>query len=111
VAGVKELSRSDIFWVGGDKNPIHPYLVDAAFVAVNRRIKKPIQSAAKTLWDQPLYVILKRDGGFLCGACTLEQGLLQIHPYPDRSSVPRKLRNGIDAEVIGQVTAVIRRLE
>jgi hypothetical protein len=111
VAGVKELSRSDIFWVGGDENPIHPYLVHAACVAVNRRIKKPIQTAAKTLWDQPLYVILKRDGDFLCGACTLEHGLLQIHPYPDRPSVPRKLRNGIDAEVIGQVTAVIRRLE
>ncbi|HXN54242.1 MAG TPA: hypothetical protein VN943_20100 [Candidatus Acidoferrum sp.] len=109
VGGLKDLS--DVFWVGGDRNPIHPYLVYAAFVSVNRRMKKPIQTAAKTLWEYPLYMILKRDGGLLCGACTLEHGLLLVHPYPDRPSAPRQLRNGIDAEVIGQVTAVIRRLE
>ncbi len=111
VAGLKDLSLSDAFWVGGDRNPIHPYLARATFVVVNRRIKKPIQTAAKTLWEQPLYMVLKRDGDFLCGACTLEDGLLSVHPYPDRPSVPRQLRNGIDAEVIGQVTAVVRRLE
>ncbi|MCU1242097.1 MAG: hypothetical protein JWO71_2823 [Candidatus Acidoferrum typicum] len=27
VAGLKDLSLSDVFWVGGDRNPIHPYLV------------------------------------------------------------------------------------
>jgi len=56
-------------------------------------------------------MILKRDERFLCGACTLEDGLLSVHPCPDRLSVPQQLRNGIDAEVIGQVTAVIRHLE
>jgi hypothetical protein len=111
VAGLKDLSLSDIFWVGGDLKPIHPYLVHAAFVVVNRRIKKPIQTPAKTLWEQPLYMVLKRDGSFLCGACTLERGRLLVHSYPDRPAVPRQLRNGIDAEVIGQVTAVVRRLD
>ena len=110
-AGLKDLSLADIFWVGGDRNPIHPYLVRATFVVVNRRIKKPIRTAAQTLWEQPLYMVLKRDGGFLCGACTLEDGLLSVHPCPDRLSVPQQLRNRIDAEVIGQVAAVIRRLE
>lgn len=110
-AGLKVLSLSDVFWVGGDHTPIHPYLVNAAFVVVNRRIKKPIQTAARTLWAQPLYMVLKRDGSFLCGACTLERGRLLVHPYPDRPAVPPQLRNGIDAEVIGQVTAVVRRLE
>jgi hypothetical protein len=109
-AGLKDLSLSDVFWVGGDRSPIHPYLVHATFVSVNRRVKKPTQTA-KTLWEQPLYMVLKRDGGFLCGACTLEHGHLLIHPYPDRPSVLRQLRNGIDAEVIGQVTAVVRRLD
>jgi len=53
-AGLKNLSLADVFWVGGERNPIHPYLVRATFVVVNRRIKKPIQTAAKTLWEQPL---------------------------------------------------------
>jgi hypothetical protein len=111
MAGLKDLSMSDTFWVGGDRNPIHPYLVHATFVVVNRRIKKPIQTAAKTLWEQPLYMVLKRDGSFLCGACTLERGGLLVHPFPDRPVIPRQLRNGIDAEVIGQVTAVVRHLD
>jgi hypothetical protein len=111
VAGLTDLSMSDMFWVGGDRNPIHPYLAHATLVVVNRRIKKPIQTAAKALWEQPLYMVLKRDGSFLCGACTLERGGLLVHPYPGRPGVPQKLRNGIDAEVIGQVTAVVRRFE
>jgi hypothetical protein len=111
VAALNDLSLSDVFWVGGDRSPIHPYLVHAIFVSVNRRMKKPIQTAAKTLWEQPIYMVLKRDGGLFCGACTLEHGQLLVHSYPDRPSVPRQLRNGIDAEVIGQVTAVVRRLE
>ncbi len=110
LAGLKDLSLSDVFWVGGDRSPIHPYLVRAAFVVVNRRIKKPIQTAARTLCAQPLYMVLKRDGGFLCGACTLKDGLLSVHPYPDRPFVPRQLRDGIDAEVIGHLMAVVRRL-
>lgn len=110
VANLKNASLTDIFWVGGDRNPIHTYLANATFVAVNRRIKRPVAAPAKTLWEQPLYIILKRDGSFLCGACTLEQNLLFIHPYPDRAFAPRRFRIGIDAEVIGQVTAIMRRL-
>jgi len=111
VAGLKDLSLADLFWVGGDRHPIHPYLVHATFVVVSRRLKKPTATAAKTLWEQPLYMVLKRDGSFLCGACTLKDGLLSVHPYADQAAVPRRLRNGIDAEVIGQVTAIVRRLK
>lgn len=110
VANLKDVSLSDIFWVGGDRNPIHPYLTNATFAVVNRRIKKPVATPAQTLWEQPLYIILKRHGSFLCGACTLEQNLLYIHPYPNLIFAPRQFRVGIDAEVIGQVTAIARRL-
>jgi len=110
LSGIRDLSMRDVFWVGGERNVIHPYLENATFAVVNRRLKKPGKTTARTVWEQPLYVVLKRDGGFLCGACTLERGVLSIHPYPDRSVAFRQLRNGIDAEVIGQVMSVIRRL-
>lgn len=110
LSGIRDLSMRDVFWVGGERNVIHPYLENATFAVVNRRLKKPGKTTARTVWEQPLYVVLKRDGGFLCGACTLERGVLSIHPYPDRPVAFRQLRSGIDAEVIGQVTAVIRRL-
>jgi hypothetical protein len=110
VSGLKNLSMSDVFWVGGDPNPIHPYLVNATLAVINRRLKEPPRSAAQMLWEQPLYFILRRSGSFLCGVCTLHNDLLVVHPYPERSFVPRRFRNEVDAEVIGKVAAIVRRL-
>jgi hypothetical protein len=107
---LKHFSLADIFWVGGNQDPVDPCLVGATFVAVNRRAKTPVQSTARTAWEQPLYILLKRDGSYLCGSCTLQQGVLIVHPYSDRPHRALRLRNGIDAEVIGQVTAIVRRL-
>ena len=108
LAGLKSVSLSDLFWVGGDKAPIHPWLVDADLVAINRRIKKPVP--AKAPFDQPLYLVLERDGGYLCGCCALHDGELVVHLYPGVPLGARRFRNGVDAEVIGQVTAILRRL-
>jgi hypothetical protein len=110
LTGITNFSLSDVYWVGGDRNPIHPWLVNATFVVINRRVKKPIQSTATTFWEQPLYLLLARDGSYLCGCCTFQQGLVVVHPYPDRTFSLRQFRNGTDAEVIGQVTAILRRL-
>jgi hypothetical protein len=110
LAGITNFSLSDVYWVGGDRNPIHPWLVNATFVVINRRVKKPVQSTATTFWEQPLYLLLARDGSYLCGCCTFQEGLVVVHPYPDRTFSLRQFRNGTDAEVIGQVTAILRRL-
>jgi len=107
---LKDFSLSDIFWVGGNQDSAHPCLIGATFVAVNRRVKTPVQSTARTAWEQPLYILLKRDGSFLCGPCTLQQGVLIVHPHSDRPHSALRLRNGIDAEMIGQVTSIFRRL-
>jgi len=110
LAGLKNLSLSDVFWVGGDENPIHPWLINATFVVVNRRIKKPAQSTAEALCEQPLYLILKRDGSYMCGRCALHQGNLVVQTYPGGPLGARQFRNGTDAEVIGRVTTILRRL-
>ncbi len=107
---VPNFSVSDVFWVGGDPDPIHPWLRNAEFVAINRRIQKPASSRKTTFWEQPLYVLLTREGRYLCGCCTLERGFVVVHPYPDRPFTPRRFKNGTDAEVVGQVTAILRRL-
>ncbi len=109
ITGLKKFSLSDVFWVGGDETPIHPWLINATFVAVNRRIKRPVRSAAKNASEQPLYLILKRDGNYLCGRCALDRGHLVVQTYPGGPSGPRHFRNEIDAEVIGQVTTILRR--
>ena len=108
LTGLPHVSLSDLFWVGGDPSPIHPLLVHAELVAVNRRIKRP------ALWtaghDQPLYLVLKRDGRYLCGCCAVHNDQLLVHLYPGMPLGARHFRNGIDAEVIGQVTTILRRL-
>jgi hypothetical protein len=109
ISGLKSLSLSDVFWVEGDPHPIHPYLLHASLLVVNRRAKQLPRSPEKTFWQQPLYVAIRRNGSYLCGACTREQGQLVVYPYTDSSLLagPPTVE---DAEVVGQVTAVLSRL-
>jgi hypothetical protein len=107
---LKDFSVSDIFCYDSNQDPIHPSLVGASLLSVNRRIKMPVQATARSVWEQPLYVVLLRDGSYLCGSCELRRGVLIIHPHSERPHSSIQLRNGIDAEVIGQVTAILRRL-
>jgi hypothetical protein len=109
LAGLKNLALSDVFWVGGDETPIHPWLINATFVVVNRRIKKPPESTTEAVCEQPLYLILKRDGSYMCGRCALDQGNLVVQTYPGGPLGARQFRNGTDAEVIGRVTTILKR--
>jgi len=108
LTGLKNFSPSDVFWVGGDEAPIHPLLINATFVVVNRRVKNPAQS--KTACEPPLCLLLKRDGSYLCGCCALQQGNLVVNAYTGGRLATQQFRKGIDAEVIGQVTTILRRL-
>lgn len=110
ITGVNGLALSDVFWVGGEKAPRHPLLFNAALVAVNRRARKPSQDTGNALCRQALYLILKRDGRYLCGNFSLEEGQLVLHGYPGGSASTQSFKNGDDAEVIGKVTAILRRL-
>jgi hypothetical protein len=110
ISGLKDISITDIFWLGASEDPMHPALTGASLLVVNRRIKIPVKSTAPTVWEQPLYVVLLRGGSYLCCSCELRGGILIANPHSQRPQRSIKLRNGIDAEVVGQVTAILRRL-
>jgi hypothetical protein len=110
LSGLSSFSLNDFFWVGGDQNPLHPVLVDGLIAIVNRHTKKPFHFRSKPLWQQPLYVLLRRDGTYVCGCCSLEDGTLMLHPYSVSHQRPEHLRNHRDAEVIGQIVTVARKL-
>lgn len=38
-AGSAHVSLDDFFWIGGDDDPLHPYLAEGLLVMVNRRRK------------------------------------------------------------------------
>lgn len=104
------VSFDDFFWVGGDDDPLHPYLAKAWVVMVNRRRKTPLHFVAKPLWQQPIYVVLKRDGTYLAGCCGVENGTLVVHAYGRDFRRDQEYRLHQDAEVVGQIVAIARRL-
>ena len=109
ISGLTSPSLHDAFWVGGVREVLHPYLLNGLLVIVDRHKKKPIDSRSKPLWQQSLYVVLKRDGTYLCGCCGMENGTLVVHPQPERVGAREQFQNQRDAEVVGQIVAVMRR--
>jgi hypothetical protein len=110
LTGLKNLSLLDVFWIDGEKPGLHPLLVNAALVVVNRRIKKPASSTSKACCAPSPYLILKRNGDYLFGFCALRQGILVVGAYPGGPPGTQQFRIRVDAEVIGQVTTILRRL-
>jgi hypothetical protein len=110
LSGLGRVSLRDIFWVGAQRDSHHPYLARATFVVVNRRYKRPASSHGALLWAQPLYILLLRDGTYLCTGCSTDNGTLYIHPFSDGAVRPIRMRTPLDAEVIGKVAAIVRHL-
>lgn len=109
-SGLGDPSLEDFFWIGGDNNPLHPYLRGGLIIMLDRRKKRPLHSREKPLWEQPLYLLLQRNGTYLAACCSIEDKNLIIHPYPQLSHRSIQFRNHQDAEVIGQIVAVAREI-
>jgi hypothetical protein len=110
LSGLPSASLRTVFWVGGIKYPFHSYLTRALLVSVDRHKKLPIDSRRRPPWNQLFYVVLKRDGSYLVGPCGIENGTLVMYPDAEHLNLREEFRNHQDAEVIGQVCAVVRRL-
>lgn len=111
IVGLPNVSPRDLFWAGATGNVVHPYLKGAAFLAVNRKSKTPAPSLTSPVWAQPLYILELRDGKRLCGACSLQEGTLLVRPCTTVSGDLLRLRHRVDAEVLGKVVVIVRRLE
>jgi hypothetical protein len=109
ISSLRDFSLSDVFWIGGDEEQRHPLLVGAQFAVVNRRSRRP-PPIRETVCEESLYLVLERDGRYRCGHCSLEGDNLAVRAYPGDPTGTRRLRNGLDAEVVGQVTTLLRRL-
>ena len=110
LSSLEDVSLSDFFWVGGEVDLFHPYLTNGLLALVNRRRKRPVFFTSKPLWQQPLYVLLKRDGTYLCACCGLENSTLVVHPYPQQFHRPVRLRYRHDVEVVGQIVMIAKKV-
>lgn len=110
LSGLEDPSLDDWFWIGGAHDVLHPLLTNGLFAIVNRRDRRPIHFTSKPAWEQPVYVIQLRNGTYLCACCGIENGTLVIHPYSDRFRRSERLRYHHDAEVVGRIVTIARKL-
>jgi hypothetical protein len=110
LSGLEEGSLNDFFWIGGKQDVLHPCLANGLIALVNRRDRRPIHFTSKPPWQQPVYVILRRDETYLCACCGVENSTLVIHPYSGQFRRFEHLRYHQDAEVLGRIVTVIRKL-
>jgi transcriptional regulator with XRE-family HTH domain len=108
--GLEDPSLDDWFWIGGEYDVLHPLLTNGLFALVNRRDRRPIHFTSKPAWQQPVYVIQMRDGTYLCACCGIENGTLVIYPYSYQFRRSERLRYHHDAEVVGRIVTVARKL-
>jgi hypothetical protein len=110
LCGLSEITLRDVFWVGGQLEPWHPSLAGALFVVVDRRKQRPRIFRRKAPWEQPVYLVARRDGSYVLASCNLENSTIVMHPYTEGFVRPERLRDRVDAHVVGQIVAVIRAL-
>jgi hypothetical protein len=110
LTGLRNVSLRDIVWLDRERLSLHPYLRGVLLAAIDRRYKKPAFAAGKPLWKQPLHLLLLRGGSYLCAGCSLEKDMLIVHPFANGYERPMYLRNRMDAEVVGKVVALLRKL-
>ena len=110
LSGISKPSLRDVFHVRPESMLRDSYLRGAAYLMVNRRRKAADRLRSAPLWRQPLYLLMTRQGQYICANCSLENGIL-IVTRPDNVLPPERFRNHDDAELIGQVIIVARRLQ
>jgi hypothetical protein len=110
LSGLEDISLRDVYWVGGNRETMHPLLNGALFVILDRRKRRPRIFPRKGAWGQPLYLLRKRDGSYLMASCGMEDGAIVLHPYTDEFVPQERLRKTADAEVVGQIVTVIRSI-
>ena len=110
LSGLSSTSLRTVYWAGGIRNPFHPYLANTLLIAVDRHKKLPVDSRSRPAWERSFYLVLKRDGSYLIGPCGIENGALVMHPDTEHLELREEFRNHRDAEVVGRVSAIVRRL-
>jgi transcriptional regulator with XRE-family HTH domain len=110
VFGLKNISVRDVFWAGGIRESSHPRLAGALFLVVDRKRKNPRPALSCPKWAQPVYVVQKRGGSYLCGFCTLQNEMLILRSCFAGLPTLVRLRNRVDAEVVGKVVGIARQL-
>src|SRR5246127_3057304 len=104
-----DLRHSLYGYVGLQDFTLHPLLRPGSFVQIDQRVRKIRPARWRTEHDRPIYFVELRDG-YACAWCDLQEGHLLLLPHPLSPVSVRRFSYGVEAEIVGQVTAVAMRL-
>lgn len=96
-------------YIGLQDMTLYPLLRPGSFVQIDPRVRKVQPMRWRTEFDRPIYFVELRDG-YACSWCEVQDGHLLLLPHPLSPRPVRRLANGIDAEIVGQVTALAMTL-
>ena len=92
-------------YIGMRDYTLFPLLRPGSFVQIDQTSRKIQRFKWRTEFDRPIYFLELRDG-YACSWCDLQGQMLTLLPHPLSPCSSRHFTNGVDAEVVGQVTGV-----
>ncbi len=110
ILGSLDLKHNRYAFIGTDDLFMHPILPPGSFIQVDET-KNRVESAGSTNeYQRPIYLVEHR-AGYRCGWCTERNGLLIVQPHPESNMSLELFRYPGDADIIGQVIGVAKRLD
>jgi transcriptional regulator with XRE-family HTH domain len=110
LTGLSRISLRDAFQAGWEHRVALRTATGSLFFLVNRRNKTPKALPANLSWNQPLYLLQNRDGSYEPAHCLRRRGRLMTFTYTLDAKSSLSLRRYVDAEVIGEIVAIVRSL-
>lgn len=88
---------------------MYPLLRPGSLVMVDDRHRRVASNGWQTEYERPLYFLELHDG-YRCGWCQLRDSVLTLIPHPLSPCAVERFHYPQEAEIVGQVVAVVMRL-
>ncbi len=89
--------------IGLEDYMLFPILRPGSLVQIDPRVKEVRPRGWRTEYDRPIYFVDLRDS-YCCCWCELHDQELWLLPHPLSPCKVRRVKSGVDAEIVGQVT-------
>lgn len=105
-----DLRQHRYAFIGTEDWSMYPIVSPGSLLQIDETKRRVAKEGWSNDHDRPLYLVEHR-GGFRCGWCTEQEGLLIVLGHSASQSTPSVFRYPGEADVVGQVVAVAMRLD
>ena len=110
ILGSLDLRHHRYAFIGVDDWFMYPILPPGSFIQIDETKKRIAAEDSVYGQERPIYFVEHR-GGYLCGWCTQKNGMLIVQPHSESNLELETFRFPGDADIIGQVIGVAKRLD